>query len=133
MIRPDNVQLASMLPAYINTSTPGGTINISGTVASGTTQNFTTSFAFNVAAKNMMADVYGVNSVTEAKFLLNNLLVAAAGVEYSPKSTELCQLELSYSATTLTVTFSIFNGTASSITLNAQTITVTAPIYKLPF
>lgn len=133
MIRPDNVQLASMLPAYVNTSSPTATISISGTIANGNTQNFSTSLAFNVAARNVMADVYGSNNLTGAKFLLNNLLVATSGIEYSPKSTELCQMELSYNATTITVTFSVFNGTGSSITLNAQTVTIVAPTYKLPF
>lgn len=133
MIKPDNANRITQLPAFINTSKPTGTVNISGTITNGNTQNFTTSLPFVVVASAVMADVYGFNNVTGTKFLLNNLLVATSGIEYSAISTELCQLNLSYDATTLTVKYSIFNGTGASITLINQTISITAPIYKLPF
>jgi hypothetical protein len=134
MINPDNLLIASTLPTYVNPKTSTGSISISGTVANGNTANFTGSITSSIVANLFRADVYGYNTVTTTKLLLNTLLVMGTNLGgYSYTSTELCQIEISNSGQTVTVTYSIFNGTGSSITLTAQTINLTLAEYQVPF
>lgn len=134
MINPDNLNLASTLPTFINPKTATATISISGTVTNGSTQNFSANVTSTVTANLFRSDIYGTNNVTNTKVLLNTLLTMSTAINgYSYKSTELCQMEISYSGQTVTVTYSIFNGTGASITLINQTITLTLAEYQVPF
>lgn len=134
MINPDNLNLSSTLPTFINPTTSTATITISGTVANGNTKNFSASVTGNISANTFRADIYGTNNVTNTKVLLNTLLVMSTVVNgYSYTSSELVQIEISYSGQVATVTYSVFNGTGSSITLVNQTITLTLVEYQVPF
>lgn len=135
MINPDNLNLASNLPTFVNPTTTNGTITISGTVNNGVTANFTGTITSTIPANLFKADIYGANNVTNTKVLLNTLLTMTTAVNgYLYKSSELCQVSISYSsASVVTVKYSIFNGTGANITLNTQTITLTLAEYQVPF
>ena len=134
MINPDNTNLASTLPTFVNPTTSTATITISGTVNNRVTANFSASVTGNISASTFRADIYGTNNVTNTKVLLNTLLTMTTTVNgYSYVSSELCQIEISYSGQTATVTYSIFNGTGANITLTTQTITLTLAEYQVPF
>lgn len=136
MINPDNLNIASSLPTFVNPTTSTGTITISGNVGNGVTANFSTTIFTAVPVNLFRTDIYGLNNTTNVKLLLNTLLVMTTQLNgYSYKSTESVQMEIYYNQglNDVTVQYSVFNGTGGTITLNTQTITASVVQYQVPF
>lgn len=134
-IRPDDTETDTRLPNYINISNPTGNIDISGSVASLATANFPVTITTSV--DNTRCDIYGKNTATLLKQLLStsNFLssdVAAANGIYQAISTESANMSIAQASDSVTVTFSIFNGTLGSISLVTQTITISVVEYQVP-
>ncbi len=127
-IRPDTVILASMIDTYKNYDTLKGTINISGTIANGATANFSTTIPY--SRGKTRADLYAQNLTSGEKRPVSG---GSRQTPYSTVSSEVCTQLATYSGTEITVTFSIFNGTGSSINLTAQDIEITAVLYEVPY
>lgn len=131
---PDNLILASELPTFINPITTAGTISINGTIANNATTNFSATLSTTISPNLFRSDIYGLNSITNTKILLNTLLVMERALNgYSYKSTEFVTMNIKYSSSTVTITYSIFNGTGASVTLIPQTIALTLAEYQVPF
>lgn len=131
---PDNLILASELPTFINPITTAGTISINGTIANNATTNFSATLSTTISPNLFRSDIYGLNSITNTKILLNTLLVMERALNgYSYKSTEFVTMNIKYSSSTVTITYGIFNGTGASVTLIPQTIALTLAEYQVPF
>lgn len=128
MIKPDNINFLSTLPAYIGIGQPTGNIVISGTILNGSGQSF--SITVPTSPDNTRFDVYGVNQNTNIKQLLSNTNFPLI---YQYKSTEFLAQEIDYAPSSITVIFQIQNFTGSSVTLINQTIAITIVEYQIPY
>jgi hypothetical protein len=131
-IRPDNINFLSTLPNYISITTddaaPTGTISISGSLANGATQDYSTTIS--LSADSTRADIYGTNQNTLIKQLYSNTTFP---VNYQNAGGEAATLLTSYSAGSVTVTIELFNGTGGLINLTSQNITVKVVEYQIPY
>jgi hypothetical protein len=136
-LRLDNILIASEIPNYINI-VPNITNNIviSGTYATGTTTNFSSTLS--VSSNNTRADLYAYNAsngkkqlISSSNYLSND--ISTGGGVYQHKSTEYIQLSTAYSTGSITVTISVNNYSGGTITLITQTIAITAVQYQIPF
>lgn len=126
-LRLDQVTFSTFHEAPQNYLTAPSSINISGNIASGATQNFTGVIPY--SRSGTRADVYlDGNNVR----VMANAGSRAAGDAYQFKSSETFSVFITYSTTNITVTLSIFNGTGSTITLTPQTIVASAVQYDMP-
>lgn len=124
----DKVNLTSLVDTYINYDTLKTSIAISGGVANGATANFAGTILYDRAKTR--ADVYARNTTTGIKKPITG------GIRQHPYtyvSTETCSQVATIAGNTITVTFSIFNGTGAGITLTTQTMEVSAVLYEVPY
>lgn len=127
-IRPDGINFLSTLPAYINFDNAIGNIAISGTIANGASQVFSTTIP--TSRNNTRFDVYGVNQNTNLKALFSNNTVP---VIYQFVGLEAVNSFIDYTSTNIVVNIEVRNNTGSSINLVAQTIAVTVVQYQIPY
>lgn len=127
-LRLDKVQFMSSVDTFINYKTLTSDIDISGTVANGATVNFSTTIPY--SRTKTLANLYAKNTNTGKKMPVSG---GSRINPYVPKSTETCSQISQYSGNTITVTYSIFNGTGAGITLTTQTIEITAVLFEVPF
>jgi hypothetical protein len=127
-IKLDKVVHSTLHEAYKNYATSTGTIAVlADTIAAGATNNYSTSITYTRAGT--IAHIFVEN--TTRKYLANGGS-RIAGAVYTPISTETASILVEYSASNITVTLSIFNGTGAPITLTAQNITATSVQYDAP-
>jgi len=126
-IRPDNVLLSNLIDTYLNYKTLISNINISGSIGNGNTVNFLTVIPY--SRVKTRADLYAKNLTTGQKRPISG---GSRQSPYTAVSTETCSQLATYDGSTITVTFSIFNGTGGSITLITQTIEISAVLYEVP-
>lgn len=131
-IRPDNIGFLSTLPNYIaltsDSANPTGTISISGTIADGTTTDYST--IITTSANNTRFDIFGTNQNTGIKQLYSNTTFP---VNYQNAGGEAAVLVASYSPGSMTVTIELFNGTGGPVILTSQNIVVTIVQYQIPY
>jgi hypothetical protein len=135
-IRPDNIQLLTSIPAYINVGTTSGNIVISGTYATATSTNFTVSVPVKINGNRF--DIYGKNMNNGLKQLLStsNFIsndTAIGGGIYQHKTTEFVQLLTSQVNGSVTVTITVNNNSGATITLITQTIQISVVQYQIPY
>lgn len=125
----DKIIFSTLHEAYKNYATTLGSINISGSIPNGNTQNFSTTLSY--ARLGTRADIYlDGNSV---KVLANASTTLFSGGPYQYISSENADVFVEYtSSSQITVTISIFNGTGGPITLTTQTISVSFVQYDAP-
>lgn len=128
MIKPDNISFLSTLPTYIGIGSPSNSFTISGTIPDGSGQTFSTTVL--TSQNNTRFDVYGTNQHTNEKQLLSNTNFPSI---YQFVSSELLQMTISYSSTSVEVQFQISNFTGASINLINQTILITVEEYMIPY
>lgn len=126
-VRLDQIDFTTLFEGYKNYDNDSATLNISGSVASLVTVNFSTTIPYDRAGTR--ADLYLDGNNTR---VLANAGSRAATDVYQPVSTEIFSVLISYSATDITVIVSIFNNTGGSLALTPQTITASAVLYDLP-
>ena len=127
--RYDQLLFSSVTANKINIGNPQGTIGISGSIASGNTQNFSTTIT--LSSTQNYTVIYGQNENTNNKTKLDS--TTSVSYIYQAVSQESATCAVSFGSNQVTVTISVFNGTASTITLTSQNILITAVEYKLPF
>lgn len=127
-IRPDGISFLSTLPNYINFDDATGSIAISGAIADGASQIFSTTIS--TSRNNTRFDVYGVNQNTSLKALFSNNTVP---VIYQFVSLEAVNSFIGYTSTSIVVNIEVRNNTGSPINLVAQTIAVTVVQYQIPY
>lgn len=126
-VRLDKVDFSTLHEAPKNYDTISKDVVISGSVASGAFANFSATIPY--TRSGTRADVYLDGNSRRVSASSGS---RAADAVYSYKSTETFSVLVSYSTTDITVTLSIFNGDAVSLTLNTQTITTIAVLLDAP-
>lgn len=138
MIKPDGIIWSSLFPSYINTDTVPGSFTITGIVADGTDQVFGVVLPYPQGSN--WIDVFISNNVTGSKIWLNSVIDSPFGA-YDYADTEFVTTILNfdgdlignYSPGNVAVAFDIANNSGADITLITQTVTVTMPVYQIPF
>lgn len=127
-LRLDKVSFTGLTDVFINYATPTSTITISGSVANGATENFSTTVA--VDRSDSIADIYAENRNTGEKRILN------AGSVHNPYqfvSSETARHNITYSGGIITVTLSVFNGSGSLVNLTSQIWDITVVLYEVSY
>lgn len=127
LLRLDKVQFSSQVDTYLNYDTMTSDLVITGNVSNGTTVTFETEFSYD--RTKTRADIYGLNTTTNAKQLITN---GRRIHHYFYVSSEVAEWYATYSATNVIVQFRITNNTGGLIALVDQTITIQAILYEVP-
>lgn len=127
-IKLDKVILTNLVETYLNYDTLASNILISGNLAAGATQTFSTTIPY-VRGKTR-ADLYARNTTTNIKRPVTG---GARQHPYTYAGAETCDQGASYDGTNITVSFTIRNGTGAVISLTSQTMEISAVLYEVPY
>lgn len=122
----DDLQFSTLLPNFINVQTTPGSITVSGTLADGTTQNYSTTIT--LSGLTNFGDVYATRAGTKTALVSDS---SVSGI-FDFASSEFAQNSVDYSGGTVTVTITVNNDTGLSVTLHTQTFAIGVVEYMLP-
>lgn len=128
-IRLDRVVFSTLHEAYQNYGTGSDDIVVAATpLADGSSR--TISVVIPYERGGTRADIYATRG--SVRTLVSTGGRAAASAVYNFKSTEIVRFDTTYGASSITVALVITNDTGSSVTPNAQTITIDVVKYDAP-
>jgi hypothetical protein len=128
MLRPDGINVHTLLPSFYSPVTTTGNLVISGVVTPFAGATF--SVTISTSSGTTRCDVYGKNMNDGTKQCLSSTGFPSI---YQNAGGESASVQIDPGASSIRVQITIFNGTGLAVNLTNQTLAITVVQYKIPY